>query len=147
VSSVEPDRNGSEINGGQKIAGGLVVSGGNGTELFQVAEEVLDPVACLVEVFIIVSLDFAIRLGRNHRGFSGLRQRLEHPLVGIVALIGNDDRRFQAGQQGIGPFQITGLSGRQQEAGRFAQGIDGGMNLRAPSALAPSEGLAFALFF
>ena len=73
MSSVKPDRNGSKINGGHKISGGLVVSGGHGTELFQVAEEVLDPVACWVEGFIIVSLDFAIRLGWNHRGFSGLR--------------------------------------------------------------------------
>ena len=53
---------------------------------------------CLVEVFIIITLDFAIGFGRNHRRFAGLRQGLKNSLVGIVAFIGQDDRCFQNGQ-------------------------------------------------
>lgn len=100
-----------------------------------------------VKLAIILAWAFAVGLGRNHGRFPGLRQRLEHPFVGIVALIGNDNGRGESRQQHLGPFQITSLSGRQVKAGRVAQGIHRGMDLRAQPALATSDGLVLARFF
>jgi len=48
--------------------------------------------AGFVPLPVIGPLFFAVRLRRNHGGFAGLRQRLQNPLVGIVAFIGNYDR-------------------------------------------------------
>jgi hypothetical protein len=135
------------MDGGEEVSCGLVITGRDSAELFELAKEVLDPVACLIEVFIIITLHLAIRFGRNYCHFSGLRQRLQHPLVGIVALIGNHDRRLERRQQDIGSVQITGLAGRQYEASRMTQGIDGSMNLGAQSASAASDRLVFPLFF
>jgi hypothetical protein len=103
--------------------------------------------ACLVEVFVVSTLDFAVRSGWNDSGFSGLCQDLENPLVSMVALVGDHDRSIHSRQQPIGPFQITGLSRRQQESGRVAQGIDGSMNLGAQPAFAAPNGLVGTVFF
>jgi hypothetical protein len=56
VSSIEPDCSGGEVDGGEEISGGFVIAGGNGTELFELAEEILDQVARLVKVLIEVAL-------------------------------------------------------------------------------------------
>jgi hypothetical protein len=103
--------------------------------------------ACLVEVFVVSTLDFAVRSGWNDSGFAGLCQGLENPLVRIVALVGDHDRSSHSRQQPIGPFPITGLSRRQQESGRVAQRIDGSMNFRAQPALAAPDGLVGTVFF
>jgi hypothetical protein len=135
------------MDSGEEVAGGLVIAGGKGAELLQFAKEVLDPVACLVEVLVVGALEFAIGLGRNHGRFSGRRQRLENSLVGIVAFIGQHDGCFEDGQQPISPFQITGLSRCQQESRRMAQGIDGGMNFRAQPAFTAADRLLCPVFF
>ncbi len=50
MSSVEQDDGRGEVDGGEEVAGGLVVARGNGAILFQGAEEVLDQVAPLVDL-------------------------------------------------------------------------------------------------
>jgi hypothetical protein len=103
--------------------------------------------ACLVEIFVVGALELAIRSSWNHGCFSSLRQRLQNPLVGIIAFIGQNNWCFQGGQQCIGPFQITGLSRRQQESRRVAQGINGGMNFRAQPAFTAPDRLVGTVFF
>jgi hypothetical protein len=103
--------------------------------------------AGLVEILVINALHFAIRPGWNHGRFPRLLQGLEHPLLRIVALIGDHNRGIESGQQGIGSFQVAGLSGGQQESRRITQGINGGMNFRAQPALAAADGLVRTLFF
>jgi hypothetical protein len=129
------------------VAGGLVITGGNRTELLELAEEVLNQVAGLVQIFVVVALHFPVGLGRNHRRFAGLRQRFEYPFVGIVAFVGNNNRRFYSGQQRLRSFQITGLSGCQEKTDRIAEGIDGGVNFRAQPAPAASDRLVCPAFF
>jgi hypothetical protein len=111
------------------------------------AEEVFNPVACLVPFAVVRALILTVGPGWDHRRFPGLRQRLQHPLVRIVALVGNDNRCLNGGQQSVRSCQITRLSGRQQKARRVAQGIDGGVNLGAQTALAASDRLVLAFFF
>jgi hypothetical protein len=135
------------MDSGQEVPRGLIITSGDGTELLELAEEVFNPMACFVPFAIVCTLVFTVRLGRNHRDFPGLRQGLEHSLVGIVAFISNHDRRVERRQQDIGSVQVTGLTGRQQKAGRVAEGIDGGMDFGAQPAFAASNGLVFTLFF
>ena len=135
------------MDGGQEVSCRFVITRRNSAELFELTKEVLDEMTRPVPIFVVVALHCSIRLGRNHGRFSGLRQGLEHPFVGIIALVCDDDGRGESGQQRIRPFQITGLSRRQQKTGRMAQGIDGGVNLRAQPTLAASESLRFAFFF
>ena len=98
MSSIEPDSSGREIEGSEKVACGLVIAGRDGAELLELTKEVLDAMACLVEVFVVGALEFTIRSRGNDGCFAGLRQRLEHPLVGSVAFIGQNNGCFQGGQ-------------------------------------------------
>ena len=147
MSSIEPDRGSSEINGGEKVSGGLVITGRQRPKLFELTEEIFDQMACFVKLTVVRASLFTVGPGRNHRRFSGLLQGLEHPLVGVVTLIDNDDRRCNRRQQFIGSVQVAGLSGRQQKASRVTERIDGSMDLGAQPALAASQGLVLALFF
>jgi len=47
---IEPENSGSEVDGSQEIAGGLVVARGDRSELLEFAEEIFDQVARLVEL-------------------------------------------------------------------------------------------------
>ena len=147
MSSIEPDRGSREMDGSQEIPRGLVITSGKGTELLELAEEVFNSIAYFVPFTIIGTWLFAVGFRRNHRRFPGLRQRLEHSFVRIVAFIRNHDRRLDRRQQDVGSIQVAGLPGRQQKAGRVAEGIDRSMNLGAQPTLAASQGLIFTLFF
>jgi len=135
------------MNSGQEVACGLVIPSSNGAELLELAKEVFNPMACFVPFTVIRPWLFPVRLGRHDCGFAGLRQPVQHPLVGVVTLISNNNRRRKRRQQNIGSVQVAGLAGRQQKAGRVAERIDGSMDLGAQSAFAASNGLVLALFF
>jgi hypothetical protein len=108
------------MNGGQEVPRGLIVPRRQGPELLKLTEEILNSMAYLVQLPIISARLLAVRFGRNDSGFADLRQLVQHPLVGVVTLIGNHDRRCNRRQQFIGSVQIAGLSGRQQKASRVA---------------------------
>lgn len=135
------------MDGGKEIASGFVIASGDGSELFEFAEEVFDPMACFIEFFIMGALDFAVGLGRNDCRFSGVPQRLDHALVGVVALVGQQNIGLETRQQAIRSRQIAGLARREVEAGGITQDIDGGVNRGAQPALAPPNGLIVAGFF
>ena len=64
MSSIKPDSSGGKLNGGEEIASGFVVAGGNGSELLEFAKEVLDQMTCLVQMLIIGTWHLAISPGR-----------------------------------------------------------------------------------
>ena len=127
------------MDGTEEVAGALVVAGGDGPELLQLGEEVLDQVACLVEIAVIGPRRLAVALGRDHGGLAGLLQRLQHPLLGVECLVGDQQVGGEAGQEGIGTLEVVGLPGREREPGRIAEGIDRGVDLRAQAATAASD--------
>ena len=65
MSSIEPDYSGGEVDGGEEISGGLIVAGGDGPELFELAEEILDQMARLVELAIKIARRNAASPGRD----------------------------------------------------------------------------------
>jgi hypothetical protein len=52
VSSIEPDCSGGEMDGGQEISCGFVISGSDGAELLEFGKEIFDEVARFIEVLV-----------------------------------------------------------------------------------------------
>src|SRR3954453_5423723 len=119
--------------------GALVVAGRDGPVLLQFGEEVLDQVAGLVEVLVVRAQLLAVRLGRDHGRLACLRERLEHSLLGIVGLVGDQRGSGEVGQQSIGTFEVVRLPRREGEAGRVAERVDQGVDLRAQAAAAAPD--------
>ena len=84
MSSIEPDSSGGEVDGGEEISGGFVIACGDGSELFELAEEILDQVARLVELAVKRAGGGAVSPERDDGGFAGLGQGLDDPLIGII---------------------------------------------------------------
>ena len=147
MSSIEPNDAGDEVDGGEKIALGLVVSCGDGSELLEPCEEVLDQVARLEELAVIVSADLAIGLGRDHSGLAGRGEWRNHPFVGVEGFVGDQGVGLHGGQKMIGTDQIMRLTAGQEEADRIAKGVDQGMDLGAQSAARAADRLVLAGFF
>src|SRR5918998_1956931 len=127
------------MDGGEKVHRALVVAGGDGPELLQLGEEVLDQVTRLVELLVVRSRFLAVALGRDHGRLAGLLERLEHALLGIESLVGDQRSRGEPRQQDVGAFEIVRLSRREAEAGRVAERIDRGVGLRARAAAAAPD--------
>src|SRR5215213_11958237 len=117
----------------------LVVAGGNCLELLQLGEEVLDQVTCLVEVLVVGSRLLAVALGRDHGRSAGLLQWFEHALLGIEGLVRDQRVGREVRKQGVGTFQVMRLPGRERKAGRVAQRVNHGMDLRAQAAAAAPD--------
>src|SRR3954464_9599740 len=135
--------------------GALVLAGRRGPVLRQFDEEVLDQVAGLVEVLVVRAQLLAVRLGRDHGRLACLRERLEHSLLGIIGLVGDQRGSGEVGQQSIGTFEVVRLPRREGEAGRVAERVArggaepggvagrvaGGVYLRAQAAAAAPDRL------
>jgi hypothetical protein len=104
-------------------------------------------VTLLEEVAVVGASDAAARHGRDYRGFSGGEERLDHPRVGIIGLVGQQGVGLHFGQEGVGALQIMSLAGRQQKPQRVAQRIDEGMDLGAQSAPAEPDGFVVPRLF
>ena len=135
------------MDAGEEVAGELVVARGDGAELLELAEEVLDQVARLVELFVVGARCHAIALGWDHRALAGGGKRLDHPGIGIERLVGDQRVSRQLRQKGVGAEQVVRLAGSEQEAKRIAERIDQRMDLRAQPAFAAADRLVLAGFF
>ena len=146
MSSIEPDSGCGEVNAGQEASRALVVAGGNGPKLLELGEEVLDQMPGFVEVFVKGARRLAGFPRWDDRRLAGFSQRLQHPLVGIERLVGNEGVRFQPGQKGIRSGQIVLLAAGQMEAGRVAERIHQRVDLGCQPALAAADGLVWPSF-
>ena len=110
MSSIEPDQSGGEVNAAEEVLGGFVIAGRDGPELLEFGEEVLDQVTRLVEVSVIVSGDLAIGLGRDDRRLARFGRRIDHPLVCVKSLVGNQRVRVHVWEQVVGANQVMSLA-------------------------------------
>lgn len=131
----------------EEVAGGFVVAGGDGSELLELGEEVLDQMACRIKLSVIPARRCPVGSWRDHRGLAGGRQRLTHARVGIECLVGDQRVGLYCGQQVVGPLQVVCLAAGQEEADRVAQRIDQGVDLGAQSAARASDRLVLTSFF
>jgi hypothetical protein len=134
------------VDGGEEVPCSFVIACGDATEELELSEEVLDQMSCLVEVFVVLTLEFSIGFGRNNGLFAGLLQQFQNPFIGVEALVG--DHRFgrELWQQHIGAVQFTGLPLGKMKADRVAECIDGSVDFGAQPSLAASDGLRLAPF-
>jgi hypothetical protein len=52
----------------------------------------------LVEVLVVRAGVLAVGLGRDHRGLAGPGERVEHPLLGVERLVGDQRAGFEPGE-------------------------------------------------
>jgi hypothetical protein len=97
--------------------------------------------ASLVKLIVLFALHHAVGLRWNHGNFTRLLPRDQDALVGVEALVGEQNISVQLRQQYIGPFQIAGLSAGEMKSNGIAERVDGGVNLGAQPALAAPDGL------
>ena len=144
---MKPHYTRGKVDRGEKVARAFVVAGSDGTELFQLGEEILYQMASDIKMLVILPRFFAIGFGWNYRGFTGCRQRLEDSLIGIECFVGDQNVCLHVRQQVVGTDQIMGLPTGDVEAYRTAERINQGMDFGAqPPARAPDR-LVFAGFF
>ena len=135
------------MDGGEEVACGLVIAGGNGTKELEFGEEVFNQVAAFVKFLVVIPLHFAVGLGRNHRRLARLLQGDQHARIGIEAFVGEHSVGLKFRQQRIGAFQVAGLPTGEMKSSGVAEGVDGGVNLGAQPALAAPDGLVGTPFF
>jgi hypothetical protein len=97
--------------------------------------------ASLVKLLVVFALHLAIGLRWNHGNFTRLLPGVQDALVGVEALVGEQNISVQLRQQYIGPFQIAGLSTGEMKSNGIAERVDGGVNFGAQPALAAPDGL------
>jgi hypothetical protein len=134
------------VNAGQEASCGLVIAGGDGPELLELGEEVLDQMPGLVEVFVKGARCRPGLPRWDHGCLAGVSQRLEYPLVGIERLVGDERLGLKVGQQGIGSGQIVRLTAGQMKADRITKGIHQRVDLGGQPALAAADGLVGPCF-
>src|SRR3954471_4736991 len=126
---------------GSGVAGvGLVVASGDGPELFQLGEGVLDEVAPAVHLAVEADGGLAVDLGRDHRGGAAIVKLRSEP-VGIECFVAKqsaeddtlDQRRYTDG--------VVALTGQQKEAHQSAESVDKGDNLGRQPAARAANGL------
>ena len=135
------------MDGGEKVAPGLVVAGGDGTKLLEPAEEVLDQVAGLEQVTIVGTGLRLAGAGRDDGGLAGRGERHEDALVRVKSLVGDQRVGLHAWQQVVGTGKIMDPATGQIEADRIAECVDQGVDFRAQSTSRAADRLVLAGFF
>lgn len=75
----------------------FVVTGGDGAELLEPREKVLNQMPSSVEVLIVVAWGGSVGFGGNDHDLACSLQRLDHSFIGIKGLISNNCVRLNTG--------------------------------------------------
>ena len=134
------------MNASEEIASRFIVAGGDGPELLELGEEVLDQMPGLVEVFVKGARGLAGFPRRDHRRLAGFGERREHALVGIERLVGDERVGLKLRQQGIGSRQIVLLTTGEMKADWIAECIHQRVDLGGQPALAAPDRLVWSSF-
>jgi hypothetical protein len=146
VCSIEPNDSSGEVDGGEEVSGELVIAGSDGAVLLELAEEIFDEMAGLVEVCVVSAAACPIALGWDDRGLAGGNERIENPGIGIEGIVGDQGLGGEMRQESVRSFQIVRLPCGQQELDWVAERVDQGVDLGAQSAFAGADRLVLAAF-
>jgi len=147
VSSIQPDDGRCQMDRGEEISSGFVVTCRDSAEFLEVAEEVLNEVTRLESRFVIGALVFAIAPGWDHGGFSRGAKQVDHTLIGIECFVCQQSVSLHPRQQCVGAFQIMGFARGQKEGEWIAQGVNQRVDFGAQPAVAGPDRLVLAVFF
>jgi len=101
--SIEPDRDGDELDLAKKVPRGLVVASSNSTKLLEFGEEVLDQVPLLINMTVETAALPTVGLRRYHHGLAGSRQGREDALIGVECLVGVSTSACISGNRSSAP--------------------------------------------
>src|SRR3712207_4845090 len=118
------------MDGGGVAGVGLVVAGGDGTELLQPCEGVLDEVAPAVHVAVEADGGSAVGLGRDHRDGATVVKLRPEP-VGVEGFVAEQGAESDALDQRLHTNGVVALAGQQGEARQIAESVDEGEDLRS----------------
>ena len=120
--------------GSEECGGSFAVTRFYCSVMLEFFEEILDRVAGLVDRSVIVARLLSVGFRGNDRPYFHGIQPVEHPFIGIIALVGDQGSGLDFVDQHICAIKIAGLSGRQMKAGRIAQSVAGRMDFGTQSA-------------
>lgn len=146
LSSVEPEEDADELEGGEKRIGELVVTCGDCAKSLELAEESFDEVAFAIEREVGFTRLDAIGFGRNHRSNAPLVERLDQG-VGVIRFVRKEGFRLDLFKQWSRLADIGGLARRQRNGDRIAERIDDDMDFGRQSAAGSANGLTRSVFF
>lgn len=135
------------MDGGEEVAGGLVVACGDSSILLELGEEILNQVPRLVEMTIEGRCFLAVRTRWDDSGLSRGGQFLSHPLVRIEGLVPDQYICLHLRQKMIGALQVVRLTTGQMKSSGVAQRIDKGVDLGAQPAAGSPDRLVLASGF
>ena len=129
------------MNGTKEIAGGFVIARSNTPVLLELGKEVLNQVTRLVHMPIVFAWFATSGARRNHDGLACPKQRLNHPLLCVIRLIGQHSLGWGVLEQNVSPLKIVRLPRREVKSRGIAKRINSGVNLGAQPATTASNGL------
>jgi hypothetical protein len=133
------------LHSGEEISGELIITCGDGTEVFELIEEAFDQVTFTVEREIARSWGLAVGLGRNDRSDPAVGEGVDEA-VGVVSLVAEQCLRIGVFDQWHGASQIMSLAWREHQLDRIAQGVHERVDFGGQSAARSADGLR-AVFF
>jgi hypothetical protein len=147
VSSIQPDDGRCQMDRGEEISSGFVVTCRDSAEFLEIAEEVLNEMTRLESRFVIGTLVSAIASGWDHGSFSRCTKRVDYALIGVECFVCQQSVSLHLRQQRIGAFQIMGFARGQKEGEWIAQGVNQRVDFGAQPAVAGPDRLVPAVFF
>lgn len=131
--------------GAEEGACAFVISRADGSESFELGEEVFDEVSGAIEVAIVIATVGTVDFGGNDDLDVTRLKDIDDALLRIIGAIG--EQRAEAadhlGQQGIRTMKIVEMALRQMEGDRVTKRIAQGVELAAQSAFAAADRLCF----
>ncbi len=118
----------------------LVVTGCDASELFEIAEEVLDEMPPAIHGDITRDEVFAIRFRRDDGLGLRFAEYLTQTIV-VKTLVGQQRLHVDAFDQVGCRYAVVALSGKQNEAGKISERIDEGDDLCRQAAARAADGL------
>src|SRR3954449_3427110 len=129
-----------EVDGGGVAGVCLVITRGNGPELLQLGEGVLDEVAPAVHVAVEADNGSAVDLGRDHRCGTAIVKLRPEP-VRVERFVAEHSPEGDALDPRPHADTVVMLAGQQDEAHQGAEGVDKGDDLGRQAAARAADGL------
>ena len=104
------------MDAGERVSGGLIITGRDSSELLELADEILNQMARLVHLSIKIARHLARTLGRDHWDFACCQEAVDHSLIDIERFIGQHGISFHLRQQRVGALEIMRLTAVRKNA-------------------------------
>lgn len=145
MSSFKPSERADQVEAGEEVPGGLLVTGGDAAKMLDGIEEPLDEIAFAVEREVAGTFDFAVRFRRDDR-LDGAPFEAGDEAVGVITFVAEKGSGLDLGSQCFGLRDIVDLASGETEHERISQGVDDGMDFRRQAAARAAYGLVLAPF-